>query len=77
MMLFTPSPLNLIVNLMNGELVKNQKNYTTNGEMTKFLRVMILVTRFEFGSCASLCSNLSVNKYTPTPSFGMMGMVHK
>ena len=31
--MFPPLQLDLIVNLMNGELVKNQKNYTATGEI--------------------------------------------
>ena len=77
LMLFPPSQLNLIVDLINGELGKNQKKYTTTGEIIKFCCVMILVMHFEFGNHASLWSYTSTHKYIPTPSLGMMGMVHK
>ena len=52
-MLFPPSQLNLIANLMNGELAKNQKNYTTTGKIIKFFGVMILVMRIEFVPCGA------------------------
>ena len=38
---------------------------------------MLLVTRFEFGSRASLWSNTTTNKYIPAPSFGLTGMPQK
>ena len=38
---------------------------------------MLLVTRFEFGSRASLWSNVTTNKYIPAPSFGLPGMPRK
>ena len=77
MMLFPPTQFDLIMNLTNGELAKNKKNYTTTGEIINFYGVMMLVTRFEFDNHASLWSNVSTNKYIPALSFGMMGMVHK
>ena len=54
-----------------------RKNYTTAGEIVKFFGVMLLVTRFEFGSRASLWSNVTTNKYIPAPSFGITGMPRK
>ena len=42
-----------------------------------FFGVMLLVTWFEFGSQASLWSNMSTNKYIPPPSFGLTGMPWK
>ena len=47
------------------------------GEIFKFFGVMLLVTRFEFGSWASFWSNTSTNKYIPAPSFGLTGMPRK
>ena len=51
--------------------------YTLAGEIVKFFGVMLLVTRFEFGSRASLWSNVTTNKYIPAPSFGQTGMPRK
>ena len=73
-MLFPPEQLQLILQLTNNKL---RKNYTTAGEIVKFFGVMLLVTRFEFGSGASLWSNTSTNKYIPAPSFGLTGMPQK
>ena len=76
-MLFPPEQLQLILQLTNNELAMARKNYTTAGEIVKFFGVMLLVTRFEFGSWASLWSNMTTNKYIPAPLFGMTGMPRK
>ena len=47
------------------------------GEIVKFFGVMLLVTQFEFGSRASLWSNMSTNKHIPAPLFGLTGMPQK
>ena len=54
-----------------------RKTYTLAGEIVKFFGVMLLATRFEFGSRASLWSNVTTNKYIPAPSFGQTGMPRK
>ena len=53
-MLFPPEQLQLILQLTNNKLAMARKNYTMAGEIGKFFGVMLLVTRFEFGSQASL-----------------------
>ena len=77
LMLFPPEQLQLILQLTNNELAMARKNYTTAGEIVKFFGVMLLVTRFEFGSQTSLWSNVTTNKYIPEPSFGLTGMPRK
>ena len=77
LMLFPPEQLQLILQLTNNKLAMARKNYTTAGEIVKFFGVMLLVTRFEFGSQASLWSNVTTNKYIPAPSFGLTGMPWK
>ena len=77
LMLFPPQQLQLILQLTNNELAIARKNYTTAGEIVKFFGVMLLVTRFVFGSRASLWSNMTTNKYIPAPSFGLTGMPRK
>ena len=54
-----------------------RKNYTPAGEIDKFFGVMLLVTRFEFGSRASLWSNTSTNKYISALSIGLTVMPRK
>ena len=77
LMLFPPEQLQLILQLTNNKLAMARKNYTMAGEIVKFFGVMLLVTRFEFGSRASLWSNVTTNKYIPAPSFGLTGMLWK
>ena len=77
LMLFPPEQLQLIRQLTNNKLAMARKNYTAAGEIVKFFGVMLLVTRFEFGSRASLWSNVTTNKYILAPSFGITGMPRK
>ena len=77
LMLFPPEQLQLIIQLTNNKLAMARKNYTMAGEIVKFFGVMLLVTQFEFGSRASLWSNVTTNKYIPAPSFGLTGMPWK
>ena len=77
LMLFPPQQLQLILQLTNNELAMTRKNYTMAGEIVKFFGVMLLVTRFEFGSRASLGSSMTTNKYIPAPSFSLTGMPQK
>ena len=86
LMLFPPPPpppppppeqQQLILQLTNHELGMARKTYTSAGEIVKFFGVMLLATRFEFGSRASLWSNVTTNKYIPAPSFGQTGMPRK
>ena len=77
LMSFPPEQLQLILQLTNNELAMARKNYTMAGEIVKFFGVMLLVTRFEFGSQASLWSNMTTNKYIPAPLFGLTGMPQK
>ena len=77
LMLFPPEQLQLILQLTNNKLAMATKNYTMAGEIVKFFGVMLLVTWFEFGSQASLWSNVTTNKYIPAPSFGLTGMPQK
>ena len=77
LMLFPPEQLLLILQLTTNKLAMARKSYTTAGEIVKFFGVMLLVTWFEFGSQASLWSNMSTNKYIPAPSYGLTGMPRK
>ena len=77
LMLFPPEQLQLILQLTNHKLGMARKTYTSAGEIVKFFGVMLLATRFEFGSRASLWSNVTTNKYIPAPSFGQTGMPWK
>ena len=77
LMLFPPEQLQLILQLTKNELAMARKNYTMAGEIVKFFGVMLLVTRFEFGSRASLWSNVTTNKNIPAPLFYLRGLPQK
>ena len=77
LMLFPPEQLELILQLTNNELAMARKNYTMAGEIVEFFGVMLLITWFEFGSWASIWSNMTTNKYIPVPVFGLTGMPQK
>ena len=77
LMLFPPEQLQLILQLTNNELAMARKNYTMTGKIIKFFGVMLLVTRFEFGSRASLWSNTSTHIHIPAQLFGLTGMPQK
>ena len=77
LMMFPPEQLQLILQLTNNELSMVIKNYTMAREIVKFFGAMLLVTQFEFGSWASIWSNVTTNKCIPAPSFGLTGMPRK
>lgn len=80
LLMFPPAQLNLMHRLMNEELQKLSVSNSiaskaaTKGEILKFLGILILTTRFEFRSRASLWSTTANYKYVPAPSFGKTGM---
>jgi hypothetical protein len=47
---------------------------TTKGEILKFFGIIILASRFEFRSRASLWSSTAPSKYVPAANFGHTGM---
>jgi len=73
-MMFPPIQLNHIVVLTNRELSKITTLITTKGEILKFFGVIILATRFEFQSRASLWSATALSRYTPAAALGKTGM---
>ena len=50
---------------------------TTSEEIIKLFGILILITRFKFGSRASLWSPIQAFKYIPSASFGRTGMSRK
>lgn len=63
---------NLTIRLTNARLSAKGKKELDKREFYKFLGVMILITRFEFTSRASLWSPVSINKYIPAVKLGAM-----
>lgn len=72
--MFPPDEIDLIVRLTNIQLEKHQEKATTIGGILQFFGVWILSTRFKFGSCSSLWSNIAPSKYVPAPAFGKTGL---
>jgi hypothetical protein len=72
--MFPPKQLVIMLELTTGSLVANGKKPTTMGELIKFFGLMILATRHEFTSRASLWSTTSSSKYTTAAAFGKTGM---
>jgi hypothetical protein len=77
LLMFPPLQLNEIVRLTNIHLLKNKKKVTTIGEIIKLFGILILATRYEFGSRSSLWSINPFSKYRPAPAFGKTGMGRK
>lgn len=63
-----------IVALTNAELVKISQAVTTSQEVLKFFGVLILITRFEFTTRASLWSSVATSKYLPAPALNKTQM---
>ena len=82
MLVYPPKLLDDEMKLTNIELGKLQARNprakytgpTTRGELLKFKGLMLLMTRFEFGSRRSLWSSMTQNKYIPAPKLGQTGM---
>ena len=67
---FPFSQLRRLVSLTDENLLTKQKPLTSLSEIMKFIGIIILVTRFEFGERADLLSSTSSSKYIPATSFG-------
>jgi hypothetical protein len=74
MMMFPPKELAMIIYATNKILEKKRKRLTTEAEVLKLFGVIILITKYEFRSRASLWSNSSPSKYEQAPAFGKTGM---
>jgi hypothetical protein len=83
LLMFPPDQLATIVTLTSEHLIGldkenttpgDIKDPTTPGEILKLFGVLILITRYEFSSRASLWSKTAPTKYQPAPSFGRTGM---
>ena len=72
--MFPPLQLIHMTILTNNRLQAAGKTTTTRGELLKFFGVLILITRFEFGSRSSLWSTIAPSKYIPAPALGKTGM---
>ena len=55
-------------------MVENNKQLITHSELLKFFGVLILATKYEFTSRASLWSRIPLEKYESAPNFGKTGL---
>ncbi len=74
LLMFPPKQFIDMVELTNTELTKLELNKTNCSEMLKFFGAILLMTKFEFTSRASLWSSVAPSKYQPAPHFGLTGM---
>jgi Transposase IS4 len=51
-------------------LVDNNLQLTSTGEVLKLMGILVLITRFKFGSQASLWSTTARNRFIPPPNLG-------
>jgi hypothetical protein len=72
--MFPPDQLRETLILLNVNLLKAREIQATTGELLKWMGVLILITRFEFGSRRDLWSDCAPSKYIPAPNFGATGM---
>ena len=73
-LMFPPQQLMETVMFTNVVLQRKNKMETSQGEILRLFGIMILATKFEFLSRASLWSTVAQSKYRPAPSFGRTGM---
>ena len=74
LMSFPPIQLTNMIQLTNRALIADSKKPMTRGELLKFFGVMILCTRYEFTSRASLWSTTAPSKYVTAAGLGKTGM---
>lgn len=70
MAMFPLDQLVRMVRLTSAKLAARNRPATTAGEVLKFLGVILLATRYEFGARADLWATQARNKYLPAPAFG-------
>jgi hypothetical protein len=63
-----------MITLTNAKLGAKGEQDLTRGELFKFFGILILATRFEFGSRRELWSTVPLMCYQPACAFGNIGM---
>jgi hypothetical protein len=74
LMSFPPKQLSKMIRLTNRALIAASRKQATKGELLKYFGVMILCTRYEFTSRASLWSTTAPSKYVNAAALGKTGM---
>jgi len=67
---FPQEQLKLTSELKSAALVSQRLRPTSAGEVLKFFGILILATRFQFGSRADLLATAPRSKHIPAPAFG-------
>ena len=70
MLMFPQEQLEVMLRLTNERLTKLKLDVTKIEELLKWFGVLILATRFEFGSRSDLWSTTGPSKYIDAPAFG-------
>lgn len=70
LMMFPPKELEIVEQLTTKRLEEDNLIKTTKGEIVRFFGTLILITRYEFTTRASLWSNHPPSKYETAPMFG-------
>jgi Transposase IS4 len=70
MAVFLPDHLLRMVRLTNERLITKKRPCMTAAELLKFIGVLILGTRFEFGSRADLWKTEATSRLFNSPAFG-------
>jgi heat shock protein HspQ len=71
LLMFPPVHLDLITRITSERLVKKKLDKTSMGEILRFFGTIILTTKYEFTTRASLWSNTRPTMYENAPQFGM------
>jgi Transposase IS4 len=74
LLMFPPTQLETMLLSTNTLLHEHNKKTTTKGELLIFFGIILLATKYEFKSRASLWSNSPPTKYENAPGFGKTGM---
>ena len=70
LLMFPPNHLIKIIALTNVRLGANEHEDIKKGELVKFFGIIILGSRYEFGSRRNLWATTSVPSFVDAPSFG-------
>jgi Transposase IS4 len=72
--MFPISHVSVIVRFSNENLQKEKLSLARHSEILKFFGVIVLMTRFKFGTRDSLWSTTPTSRYVPPANIGRTGM---
>ena len=70
LLMFPPNHFIKTIALTNVRLEAKGNEDTTKGELVKFFGIIILGSRYEFGSRRDLWATTSVSRFVDAPNFG-------